>query len=105
MPGPMELKNKRILVVGVARTGMATALFCSARGAVVTATDSRAEAEIGGDAAKLREAGVTLEFGGDQMPGPADVSATVDQHVRTHAALPSCRCSFVDSSCAADEHC
>ena len=66
MPGPVELKYKRILVVGVARTGVATALFCSARGAVVTATDSRAEAEIGGEVAKLREAGVTLEFGGHQ---------------------------------------
>jgi UDP-N-acetylmuramoylalanine--D-glutamate ligase len=64
MPGPVELKNKRVLVVGVARTGVATALFCSARGAVVTATDSRTEPEVGGDIAKLREAGLTLEFGG-----------------------------------------
>ena len=66
MPGPVELKNKRVLVVGVARTGVATALFCSARGAVVTATDSRTESEVGGDVAKLREAGVTLEFGAHQ---------------------------------------
>src|SRR5256885_2900221 len=66
MPGPVELKNKRVLVVGVARTGVATALFCSARRAMVTATDSRTEPEVGGDVAKLREAGVTLEFGGHQ---------------------------------------
>ena len=64
MPGPVELKNKRVLVVGVARTGTATALFCAARGAVVTATDSRGEAEIGDAAATLREAGVELELGG-----------------------------------------
>ncbi len=44
MPGPVELKNKRVLIVGLARTGVATALFCAARGAAVTATDSRNEA-------------------------------------------------------------
>src|SRR6266852_3357878 len=63
MPGPIELKNKRVLVVGVARTGIATALFCAARGAIVTATDSRSETEIGDAAAKLRDAGVRLELG------------------------------------------
>jgi len=65
MPGPVELKNKRVLVVGLARTGVATALFCAARGAVVTATDSRSEADIGEEIrAKLRAAGVNLELGG-----------------------------------------
>ena len=64
MPGPVELKNKRVLVVGVARTGIATAQFCAARGAIVTATDSRSEAEIGDAAGKLREAGVKLALGG-----------------------------------------
>jgi UDP-N-acetylmuramoylalanine--D-glutamate ligase len=62
----MELKNKRVLVVGLARTGVATALFCAHRGAVVTATESRTETEIGECAAKLRHAGVTLELGGHQ---------------------------------------
>ncbi len=62
----MELKNKRVLVVGLARTGVATALFCAARGARVTATESRTEAQIGEPAAKLRAAGVTLELGGHQ---------------------------------------
>ena len=64
MPGPVELKNKRVLVVGMARTGIATALFCSARSAVVTATDSRAETEVGAETMKLRNAGIILEFGG-----------------------------------------
>ena len=64
MPGPVELKNKRVLVVGVARTGIATAQFCAARGAIVTATDSRSEADIGDAAGKLREAGVKLLLGG-----------------------------------------
>jgi UDP-N-acetylmuramoylalanine--D-glutamate ligase len=66
MPGPMELKNKRVLVVGLARTGVATAQFCAARGAVVTATESRTEKEIGNVVAQLRAAGVQLELGGHQ---------------------------------------
>jgi UDP-N-acetylmuramoylalanine--D-glutamate ligase len=60
----MELKNKRVLVVGLARTGVATALFCAARGARVTATESRTEAQIGEAVGKLRAAGVALELGG-----------------------------------------
>src|SRR5712664_4059952 len=66
MPGPVELENKRVLVVGLARTGVATALFCAARGATVTASDSRTEGEIGEDVAKLRASGVALELGGHQ---------------------------------------
>jgi UDP-N-acetylmuramoylalanine--D-glutamate ligase len=60
----MELKSKRVLVVGLARTGVATALFCAAHGAIVTATESRTEAEIEANVAKLRAAGVALELGG-----------------------------------------
>jgi UDP-N-acetylmuramoylalanine--D-glutamate ligase len=63
MPNAVELKGKRVLVVGLARTGVATALFCASRGARVTATDARAEHEMGEAAAKLRAAGVTCEFG------------------------------------------
>ena len=35
----IDLTGKRVLVVGLARTGIATALFCAARGARVTATE------------------------------------------------------------------
>jgi len=66
MPSPFELRGKRVLVVGLARTGVATALFCVARGAAVTATDSRTENDIGAEIAKLRGSGVTLELGGHQ---------------------------------------
>jgi UDP-N-acetylmuramoylalanine--D-glutamate ligase len=64
MPNPFELRGKRVLVVGLARTGVATALFCAARGAKVTATDARPEGEIGEVIAPLRTAGVRLELGG-----------------------------------------
>lgn len=60
----MELKNKRVLVVGLARTGVATALFCAQRGAIVTATESRTETEIGEAVARIRVAGVSVELGG-----------------------------------------
>jgi UDP-N-acetylmuramoylalanine--D-glutamate ligase len=59
----MDLRGKRMLVVGLARTGVATAIFCAARGARVTATDSRSDSEIGETVAELKEAGVTLELG------------------------------------------
>ena len=62
-PG-IELAGKQVLVVGLARTGIATALFCAARGARVTATEARPESQIAEAAAKLRAAGVTLELGG-----------------------------------------
>jgi UDP-N-acetylmuramoylalanine--D-glutamate ligase len=63
MPVATELRGKRVLVVGLARTGVATALFCATRGARVTATDSRTENEIGEAIAKLKDAGVALELG------------------------------------------
>jgi UDP-N-acetylmuramoylalanine--D-glutamate ligase len=64
MPSGLELRGKRVLAVGLARTGVATALFCAVRRARVTATDTRSESEIGDGVGKLREAGVTLELGG-----------------------------------------
>jgi UDP-N-acetylmuramoylalanine--D-glutamate ligase len=60
----IDLAGKQVLVVGLARTGVATALFCAARGARVTATEERPETEIAETTAKLRAAGVTLELGG-----------------------------------------
>ena len=59
----LELNNKRILVIGLARTGVATALFCAKHGAIVTATDMRPESELADPGTKLRAAGVSLEFG------------------------------------------
>jgi len=64
MPGSIELRKMRVLVVGLARTGVATALFCAKHNAMVTATDVRPENELGEVPAKLREAGVALELGG-----------------------------------------
>lgn len=64
MAARLDLCGKRVLVVGLARTGTATALFCAAHGARVTATESRTEADVADAAAKLLAAGCMLEFGG-----------------------------------------
>ena len=66
MPGSIELRKMRVLAIGLARTGVATALFCAKRNAIVTATDTRPEGELGNVPELLREAGVTLELGGHQ---------------------------------------
>ena len=64
MKPELDLRGKRVLAVGLARTGVATALFCAARGARVTATDVRPAAELAESASKLSAAGVSLELGG-----------------------------------------
>src|SRR5262250_162449 len=59
-----ELTGRKILVIGLARTGLATSLFCAKHGAVVTATDTRAESELGETAARLPAAGISPQLGG-----------------------------------------
>jgi len=63
----IELRNKRVLVVGLARTGVATALFCVERGARVRATDTRTEKDLGDAIAPLQKTGVALELGGHRQ--------------------------------------
>ena len=53
MKPAIDLTGKRVLVVGLARTGIATALFCAARGAHVTASEERPESEVAEAAEKL----------------------------------------------------
>ena len=42
----MDVKNKRILVVGLGKSGVASALFLKARGARVTVSDAKTEEEL-----------------------------------------------------------
>ena len=62
-PG-FEFAGKRVLVVGLARSGVAASQFCAQRGAIVTATDAKNEAELGDVPGQLRQAGVALALGG-----------------------------------------
>src|SRR5262249_2688825 len=65
MASPLELRNKRVLVVGLARTGVATAGFWAGRGALGTSTDMRSEAELG-EAIKVLKGRVALVLGGHE---------------------------------------
>ena len=62
-PG-FDFEGKRVLVVGLGRTGLVTSLFAAGYGATVTATDMRTESDLGETASRLRAAGVKLELGG-----------------------------------------
>jgi UDP-N-acetylmuramoylalanine--D-glutamate ligase len=60
----MELKNKRVLVVGLGKSGMAAALFLRDKGARVTVSDSRSAASLAGEIPTLLDAGIMVESGG-----------------------------------------
>ena len=60
----MELKDKRVLVVGLGKSGVASALFLKSRGARVTVSDSKPEAELRNEILQLLEHGITIETGG-----------------------------------------
>ena len=62
-PG-FDLAGKKVLVVGLARTGVAVSLFSAGYGALVTATDEKPEAALADAPEKLRAAGVQLVLGG-----------------------------------------
>ena len=59
----MDLENKRVLVVGLGKSGVASALFLKSRGARVTVSDSKPEAELHGEILPLLEQGITVETG------------------------------------------
>lgn len=59
----MELANKNVLMVGLGKTGIATAAFLQKRGARVTATDIAKEQDLGIDPGPLAEMGIQLEIG------------------------------------------
>ena len=60
----MDLKNKRVLVVGLGKSGMAAALFLRDRGARVTVSDTRSAAALAKDIPALLDAGIMVESGG-----------------------------------------
>ena len=60
----MEVGNKRILVVGLGKSGVASALFLKARGAKVTVSDSKSPAELKDAIPSLLDAGIAVETGG-----------------------------------------
>jgi UDP-N-acetylmuramoylalanine--D-glutamate ligase len=60
----MELKDKRVLVVGLGKSGVASALFMKARGARVTVSDAKSGDELRNEIPALLDNGITVETGG-----------------------------------------
>jgi UDP-N-acetylmuramoylalanine--D-glutamate ligase len=60
----MELKDKRVLVVGLGKSGVASALFLKSRGARVAVSDTKPEAELRNEILLLLDHGITVETGG-----------------------------------------
>ena len=59
----LDFRGKRVLIVGLARSGRAAARFLRLRGALVTLTDSRPAAEFGADLTELLAEKMGLELG------------------------------------------
>ena len=60
----MELNNKRVLVVGLGKSGVASALFLKAHGAKVTVSDTKSGDELRNEIPTLLDHGITVETGG-----------------------------------------
>ena len=58
----MQIKDKNILVVGLAKTGVACARFLAAQGARVTVTDMRSKTALAGQFAELAEFNISQEL-------------------------------------------
>ena len=59
----MELNGKRVLVVGLGRSGVASALFLQSRGARVTVSDAKSEDQLREQIPTLLDAGIAVETG------------------------------------------
>jgi UDP-N-acetylmuramoylalanine--D-glutamate ligase len=60
----MELNQKRVLVVGLGKSGVASALFLKAHGARVTVSDTKSGDELRNEIPALLDHGITVETGG-----------------------------------------
>ena len=60
----MELKDKRVLVVGLGKSGVASALFLKVHGARVTVSDTKSGDELRNEIPVLLDHGITVETGG-----------------------------------------
>ena len=61
----MELKGKRVMVLGLARTGIAAARFLAERGADVTVSNRRSKADLAREIAALDDMRVDFRLGGE----------------------------------------
>ena len=60
----MDLVGRRVLVVGLARTGLAVAKFLKAKGAVVSATEAKSPEQMREGAVEMDGVAISVEWGG-----------------------------------------
>ena len=60
----MDVKGKRVLVVGLGKSGVAAALFLHERGARVTVSDVKSEDQLRSEIPALLDSGIAVETGG-----------------------------------------
>ena len=60
----MDLAHKRVLVVGLGKSGVASALFLQAHGALVTVTDAKTPEQLQDEIPQLLDHGIVVETGG-----------------------------------------
>jgi UDP-N-acetylmuramoylalanine--D-glutamate ligase len=60
----MDVNNKRVLVVGLGKSGVASALFLKAKGARVTVSDSKPQDQLKEQIPVLLDNGIAVETGG-----------------------------------------
>lgn len=63
----MDLKGKKVLVVGLARTGIAAAKFLKSKGTLVTTTEVKPGEEMKEAVQELRGMDISTEWGGHQI--------------------------------------
>ncbi|MFQ5538944.1 MAG: UDP-N-acetylmuramoyl-L-alanine--D-glutamate ligase, partial [Candidatus Binatia bacterium] len=63
----MDLKGKKVMVIGLARTGSETARFLVRQGAEVLVSDSRGEQELRGEVESLAGLPLRLLLGGEEV--------------------------------------
>ena len=73
----MAYSGKKILIVGLGKTGVGLCRFLAARGARVTATDSAAPDQLASALAALRGVDILLEVGRPQPAHPQDFDLIV----------------------------
>ncbi len=63
MPEALNVKNKRVLVVGLGKSGVASALFLQEHGARVTVSDAKTEDQLRNEIPALLDKGISVETG------------------------------------------
>src|SRR4030042_5120201 len=64
MAKEMDLHGKKVLVVGLAKTGLATAKFLKTKGSIVSTTEMGSREEMKGAVQELEGMDITMEWGG-----------------------------------------